>query len=211
MQDKPYRIYPNVNLGKESIIGDYVIIGEHALKPGQKVARTIIGQGATLRSHTVIYYGNQIGISFSTGHGVLIRELNEIGDHVSIGSHSVIEHHVQIASRVRIHSNVFIPEFSIIEEEAWIGPAVTFTNAIHPLCPQVKRCLKGPHVKKGAKIGANATLLPHIVIGENSLIGAGSVVIKDVPPNSVVAGSPARLIKNVKELHCPFNFIDNPY
>ncbi len=211
MPGKDYRIHPNVVLGKDVVIGDYVIIGEHSIKAGDKIPSTLIGDKAVLRSHTVIYHGNKIGDHFMTGHGVLIREFNTIGAQVSIGSHSVIEHHVKIGNRARIHSNVFIPEYSVLEEDVWIGPAVTFTNAFHPQCPQVKRCLKGPHLKRGAKIGANATLLPHITIGENSLIGAGAVVTEDVPANVVAAGVPARIIKEIKELRCPFNFIDNPY
>ncbi len=77
----------------------------------------------------------------------MIRELNQIGDNVSIGTHSVIEHHVQIDDNVRVHSNAFIPEFSILEEGAWVGPNVVFTNALYPLSPQAKSNLKGSHLK----------------------------------------------------------------
>ncbi len=119
---------------------------------------------------------------------------------MSIGSHSVVEHHVTIADRVRIHSNVFIPEYSVLDEGAWIGPCVVFTNALYPLSPDAKRTLKGPHVCAGAKIGANATLLPGITIGRNALVGAGAVVVNDVPDEKVVVGNPARIIKDVSEL-----------
>jgi len=119
---------------------------------------------------------------------------------VSIGSHSVVEHHVTIADRVRIHSNVFIPEYSILDEGAWIGPCVVFTNALYPLSPDAKKTLKGPHVCAGAKIGANATLLPGITIGRNALVGAGAVVVNDVPDGKVVVGNPAHIIKDVFEL-----------
>jgi len=130
----------------------------------------------------------------------MIRELNEIGDHVSIGSHSIIEHHVKIGNRVRIHSNAFIPEYSILEEDTWIGPNVVFTNALYPLSPDAKKNLKGPHLLTGAKIGANATLLPGIVIGRNALVGAGAVVVHNVPDGKVVAGNPARIIKDMNDL-----------
>jgi acetyltransferase-like isoleucine patch superfamily enzyme len=159
----------------------------------------------------VIYAGNTIGDNFQTGHQVMIRELNDIGREVSIGTGSVIEHHVKIGDRVRIHSRVFIPEFSVLEEGCWIGPGVVMTNAFHPLCPKVKDCLVGPTVKKGAKIGANATLLPGVVIGENALVGAGAVVTKDVPAGAVVAGNPAKIIKQIDELDCPFDLIAKPY
>jgi acetyltransferase-like isoleucine patch superfamily enzyme len=125
---------------------------------------------------------------------------NEIGDNVSVGTLSVVEHHISIGNNVRIHTQVFIPEYSILEDEAWIGPNVVLTNAKYPVSPGVKESLKGPVIKKGAKIGANATILPGVVIGVNALVGAGSVVVHDVPEGAVVVGNPARIIKYISEL-----------
>ncbi len=196
----PYIIHPNVILGAYSQIGEYVIIGvpPRHLPPG--ALETRIGAQACIRSHTVIYAGNLIGDNFQTGHTVSIRESNEIGDDVSIGTHSIIEHHVKLAHRVRIHSNVFIPEYSVLEEGSWVGPSVVFTNALYPLSPGAKADLRGPRLMAGAKIGANSTLLPGVVIGRQALVGAGSVVVRHVPDYKVVAGNPARVIKDVREL-----------
>lgn len=148
----------------------------------------------------MIYAGNRIGKRFQSGHNALIREENSIGDDVSIGSGSIIEHHVKIEDGVRIHSRAFVPEFSILEAGCWIGPGVVITNAKYPLAPDAKKTLKGATVRRGAKVGANSTLLPGVVIGENALVGAGSVVTKDVPAGAVVAGNPAKVIKMVSEL-----------
>ncbi len=198
--DHEYRMYPNVHLGLGAEIGEYVIIG---MAPrGAKVGEleTRIGENAMIRSHTVIYAGNVIGDNFQTGHGALIRELNEIGDNVSVGSHSIIEHRVRIGNNVRIHSDVFIPEFSILEEGSWVGPNAVFTNALYPLGRNVKANLKGPHLLPGAKIGANATLMPGVTIGRNALVGAGALVLRDVPDGKVVVGNPARVVNDVAEL-----------
>jgi acetyltransferase-like isoleucine patch superfamily enzyme len=197
---QPYLIHPNVYLRDTVQVGAYVIIGEppRGWQPGE--LETHIGSGSVIRSHTVIYAGNVIGANFQTGHGTMIRELNEIGDNVSIGTHSIIEHHVKIGHRVRIHSSAFIPEYSILEEGAWVGPNVVFTNAMYPLSLRAKKNLKGPHLLPGAKIGANATLLPGVVIGRNALVGAGAVVVDDVPDGKVVVGNPARVIKDVSDL-----------
>ena len=193
-------IYPDVYLGADCHIGEYVIIGEPPRGATPESPRLRIGDHARIRSHTVIYDGNDIGENFQTGHGVMIREENTIGDNVSVGTGTVIEHHAKIASNVRIHSQAFIPEYSILEENCWVGPNVVLTNAKYPLSIEVKRSLRGPLIKRGAKIGANSTLLPGVVVGENALVGAGSVVTVNVPANKVVAGNPATIIKKVSEL-----------
>jgi len=204
-------IYKNVIIGKNARIEEFVKIGcpPRGKKNGE--LKTVIGKDCHLRSGTVIYAGNVIGDNFSTGHNAVIREKNAIGDNVSIGTLSCIEHHVKIRDNVRIHSQVFVPEYSILEEAAWIGPNAVLTNAFHPQCPRVKECLKGPHIKRGAKIGANATILPAVVIGERALIGAGSVVSKNVPRGAVMCGNPAKVMKDISEIKCKYNRIDNPY
>lgn len=205
-----YRIYEGVEVGPESSIGDYCVIGLPLGDPGDSL-KTVLGSGAIIRSHTVIYAGNIIGVRFRTGHGVNIREKNRIGDDVSIGTHSIIEHDVLIGNRVRIHSGAFIPEFSVLEDESWIGPHVVFTNVLHPLCPEVPKCIKGPTIRRGAKIGANATVLPSVTIGEMALVAAGAVVINDIPARMVAAGNPAKVIKSIDELTCPWEYIAHPY
>jgi acetyltransferase-like isoleucine patch superfamily enzyme len=205
------KIYPNVEIGEGAEIGDFCIIGlpPKGKAPGELVTR--IGKGAVIRSHTVIYAGNEIGEGFNSGHSALIREENKIGDHVSIGSHTVIEHHLEIQDGVRIHSQAFVPEFTVLEKGCWIGPNVVFTNAYHPLCKHVKECLKGATVRSGAKIGANTTVLPDVEIGAGALVGAGSVVVKDVEPGAVMAGVPARKLKDISELTCPYDLCERPY
>jgi acetyltransferase-like isoleucine patch superfamily enzyme len=195
-----YRIYENVNLGAGTMVEDFCIVGTPPRGAAAGALATVIGDGSVIRSHTVIYAGNTIGRNFQTGNKVNIRESNRIGNNVSIGTLSVIEHHVEIADNVRIHTQVFIPEYSVLEEGCWIGPNVVFTNAKYPLSPGVKDSLAGPIIRKGAKIGANSTLLPGVVIGENALVGAGSVVVRDVPAGAVVVGNPARVIRQVSEL-----------
>lgn len=200
MKARTSRVFPNVKMGAAATIEDYCVLGvpPHGACAGELL--TEIGPGAHLRSHTVIYAGNRIGRNFQTGHKANIRESNEIGDDVSIGTLSVVEHHVTIGNNVRIHSQVFVPEFSILEDGAWLGPHVVLTNAKYPLAPGVKKSLKGPRIGKNAKIGANSTILPGVVIGCNALVGAGSVVTRDVPENGVVVGNPARLIKDISLL-----------
>jgi len=205
------RLYPNVHLGNNVQIEDFVIVGVPPANHQPGEVETFIGDNAHLRSHTVIYAGNRIGKDFMTGHGTMIREFNQIGNRVSIGTHSVVEHHVHIGDNVRIHTQVFVPEYTTLMDNCWIGPNVVFTNVLHPLCPKAKECVKGATVEPGAKIGANVTLSPDIRIGRNTLIGSGSVVVKDVPAGVVATGSPLRIIKNLDQLTCPYDLIETPY
>ena len=193
-------VHPNVHLGDGVVVGAFVIIGEppRGRTPGELETR--IGDGGVIRSHTVIYAGNLIGRKFQTGHGVLVREENQIGDNVSVGSHSTVEHHVTIGNGVRIHSQVFVPEYTVLEDGCWLGPNVVLTNARYPLSRGVKERLQGPIIRARAKVGANATVLPGVVIGENALVGAGAVVVGDVPPGVVIAGNPARIIRDISDI-----------
>jgi len=194
------RIYKNVHLGDGSTVEDFSIVGVPPRGAADGELATTIGEGAVIRSHAVIYAGNIIGRNFQTGNKVNIRELNEIGDDVSIGTLSVVEHHVKIGNHVRIHTQAFVPEYSVLEEGSWIGPNVVLTNAKYPASPGAKDQLAGPVIRKGAKIGANSTILPGVVVGENALVGAGSVVVRDVPEGAVVVGNPARVIGHIADL-----------
>lgn len=180
---------------EEIVIGAYCLLGVEG-----DASSLILNGPAMIRSHTVLYLGSTIGPNFTTGHHVLIRHGCKIGYNVSIGSSTVIEHTVTIGNNVRIHSQAFIPEFSVIEDDVWIGPRVTCTNAKYPQSIDVKSTLAGPKILAGAIIGANVTLLPGIEIGKKALIGAGSVIARDVPPATVWAGNPARQINTIDKL-----------
>lgn len=200
-------IHPLANVAQETDIGPdcvieaYCVVGYGDAATASETTRPVrIGLGSHLRQFTVIYWGTEIGKRFHSGHKANIRESCSIGDDVSIGTLSVIEHHVRIGSRVRIHSQAFIPEYSIIEDDVFIGPNVVLTNAKYPASPDVKAHLRGPLIKTKAIIGANATILPGVVIGSQAVVGAGSVVTRDVETGTVVAGNPARAINTVSAL-----------
>ncbi|MBN1696513.1 MAG: hypothetical protein JW881_03265 [Spirochaetales bacterium] len=193
-------VYGNVTIGKNASIGEFCVIGVPPAGKAEGELETVIGDNAVIRSHTVIYAGNNIGDNLNTGHHVTIRESNTIGDNVSIGSLSCIEHHIRIEDGVRIHSQVFVPEYSVLKTDCWLGPNVVLTNAKYPRSRNVKQTLAGPVICEHAKIGANVTVLPGRTIGRHALVGAGAVVTKDVEEGSVVAGNPARSISHIRNI-----------
>jgi acetyltransferase-like isoleucine patch superfamily enzyme len=129
----------------------------------------------------------------------------EIGDDVKIGTFVEIQKGVKIGNRCKISSHTFICEGVTLEDEVFVGHSVTFTNDRFPRATNSSGQLQTETdwncvptlVKRGASIGSGSTLLCGITVGENALIGAGSVVTKNVPPNSVVAGNPAKVIKSL--------------
>jgi acetyltransferase-like isoleucine patch superfamily enzyme len=167
-----------------------------------------IGPGAHIRAGTVIYAGSCIGTGLETGHNVVIREENTIGDHLNIWNSSTIDYGCTIGHGVKIHCNVYVAQFTTLEDEVFLAPGVIIANDPHPLCGL---CMRGPTIKRGARIGVNVTLLPHITIGEGAFIGAGSVVTRDIPAHMLAYGNPARPVRLVDDLPCPFDLVEQPY
>jgi acetyltransferase-like isoleucine patch superfamily enzyme len=197
----------NIIIGKKSNIDKKATIGN---KTGRKIKnrKLFIGKFANIRSGTIIYEGSKIGDYLETGHNVVIREENIIGNHLSVWGNSVIDYGCKIGDNVKIHNQCYISQFTTIEDDVFMAPGVIVAN---DLCPTCGKCMKGPTIKKGARIGANVTLLPHIVIGEYALIGAGAVVTKNIPPGTVAYGNPAQVKKNIDQMVCRFNLVKKPY
>jgi acetyltransferase-like isoleucine patch superfamily enzyme len=145
-----------------------------------------------------------------TGHNVLIREDNEIGAGSGVGTGAILEYGNRIGEGVRIHSGCFL-EWVTLEDGVIVAPQVTFTDDPHPACPRYRDCVGGATVRRGARIGAGAVILPGIEIGARALVAAGSVVTRDVPARAVVAGSPARILADVDALTCRAGLFERPY
>ncbi|MBI5368186.1 MAG: N-acetyltransferase [Planctomycetes bacterium] len=199
-----------IRLGENVKIDTAAILG---YMPGRKLASLDleIGSDSSVRAGSVIYLGSKIGQNMETGHNVVIREENVIGDHFRIWNGSTIDYGCRIGNGVKIHCNCYVAQYTVLEDDVFMAPGVTIANDLHPGCKLSMPCLKGPTLKRGVQVGCNVTILPYVTIGEYALIGAGSVVVKDVPARTVVAGNPARPIKSVYALGCPTGLTDRPY
>jgi len=159
---------------------------------GHSADPLIIGKIALIRSGTIIYSAVKLGDNFKTGHKAVIRENTEIGDNVLVGTFSVLDGNCRIGNNVSIQSCAYITAFTTIEDNVFIGPRVVTANDKYMVTGAK---LIGPTIKKGARIGANATLLPGVVIGEGAVVGSAAVVTRDVPANVTVVGNPARPLR----------------
>lgn len=198
-----------LKIGKGKKLESRVIFGE---QPSRKIKDLdlIVGKNAFIRSGSILYLGSQIGNSLQTGHNVIIREENDIGDDFSIWSNSIIDYGCKIGNRVKIHCNCYIAQYTTIEDDVFMAPGVIVANDLHPGTPDAMGCMKGPTIRKGTQIGCNATILPHITIGEYVLVGAGSVLTKDIPSHTIVYGNPAKVVKKITDYRCKI-LHNNPY
>ncbi len=122
----------------------------------------------------------------------------EIGNNCNINCHVLVENDVKIGNNVTIKPGVQIWDGITIEDNVFIGPNVTFTNDLFPRSKQYPEKFTETIIKKGASIGANATILAGIIIGKNAMIGAGSVVTKSVPENEIWVGNPAKFLRKME-------------
>lgn len=144
------------------------------------VQSTKIGEGTTIWQYAVVL-PNAI-----------------IGNECNICAHTFVENDVKIGNRVTVKSGVFLWDGIVIEDDVFIGPCVAFTNDKHPRSKQYPEKFLRTTIKKGASLGANATILPGITVGEGAMVGAGAVVTRDVAPFTVVVGNPAKILKEIK-------------
>lgn len=194
-------IYPGVKIGKNAWIEDHVILGRQpkgTKHTALKIKPTVplkIGNNVVIGAQCVIYAGCKIGDDVYIADGCIIRERNKIDKLVRLGKGVIFEHDAHLRKGVIVQANAIIGEFMDIGEGAFIGNA--FSANCDKYMKMHSRRFDPPKIKKYARIGGNVTLLPGVTIGEYAVVGAGSVVTKDVAPKTVVVGNPARYLKDV--------------
>ena len=141
----------------------------------------------------------QIGEGTRIWQFVVVLKGAKIGDECNVCAQSLIEGDVVIGDRVTIKSGVQIWDGCVIGDDVFIGPNATFANDLFPRSKHHDVQFHGVTIKNGASIGANATILPGMTIGEKAMVGAGAVVTKDVPARAVVAGNPAKVLRYLED------------
>lgn len=192
-------IYDGVAVGDDSVVCNDCCLGEPLAdyydNPDYENPRTVIGAGARIRSHTIIYAGCEIGIGLTTGHHTCIREYTSIGSHCLVGTMCLLMGNLQIGNYCRLHSYVGIAQRWTLGDFVFIYPFVTMTD--DPWPPSTDTV--GGRIDDFTQVAVHAVLLPGIHVGENCLIGANSVVSKEIPPFSLAAGNPARVLTDIRK------------
>lgn len=173
------------------VIDPNVTVGYGA--PVESDAHVTIGAHSRLRHGTIVYHHVTLGDYFQSGHHALIREHTSVGNHVTLGTGSIIEGHVQIGDFVKIESQCFIPTHVRIGSRVFLGPGVTLTNDRYPLRRRDNYKPEGVIIEDNVTLGARVVICPGITIGSGSFAAAGAVIVRDVPPHSLVKGVPGEI------------------
>lgn len=201
-------IRSGVRIGEGCVINDGAILGKRPGKASlsattgdpREYPPLSLGKAVTVGAGCILYVGAAIGDMIFFGDLATVREDVMIGEFSIIGRGVTVENKVTIGRKCKIETEAYITAFSTIGDYCFIAPCVAFTNDnFLGRTEERKKHFGGPTLKRGARIGANATILPNLVIGEDALVAAGSVVTKDVPPRMIVLGSPAKVLRPVPE------------
>jgi len=193
------------NLGIGVRLGNYIHLDYNEITESRikgDFDKTVnISDRAIIRDGVIIYIGCHIGIKTMIGHYAIIREATAIGDHCKIGHHVVIEGATQIGNHTSIYSQCHITAYSKIGSYVFMGPMTVTTNdsVMSYKRPEIEIEYNGITILDGARIGSGCIIFPGITIGKEALIGAGSLVTKDIPDYAIAYGSPARIIGRISD------------
>ena len=198
-------IHAGTRLGAGCHVEAHAVLGRQprpavtsTVQPPADLPSLVIGDGTSIGAGAVVYAGTRIGKQCLLGDHAFVREGCQIGDRVIIGTHVTVEQEVSIGSDSKLQTGAYIAAWTTIEENCFIAPCVVTSNDNFMGRTEARFAQRGgPIIRRGARVGANVTLLPNIEIGAEAFVAAGSVVTRDVPPGKLVMGSPARVVRDV--------------
>jgi acetyltransferase-like isoleucine patch superfamily enzyme len=199
-------VYPGTVLGDGVKILEHAVVGKQpSLSPRSTAKReplppTAIGDGTIVSTGAIVFAGSTIGARVILGDQSCVRERVTVGDDVVVGRGSLVENDTTIGARTKIQAEAYITAYCELEEDVFIAPCVVTTNDnFMGRTERRHELIKGATIRRGARVGGGVILCPAIEIGEEAFVGAGAVVTKDVPARKLVAGNPARVLRDVPE------------
>jgi acetyltransferase-like isoleucine patch superfamily enzyme len=199
-------VYPGTILGEgvkvleNAVVGKQPVLSPRSTAKREPLPPTRIGDGSIVSTGAIVFAGTSIGARVILGDQSCVRERVTIADDVVVGRGSLVENDTTIGAMSRIQADAYITAYSTLEEQVFVAPCVVTTND-NFMGRTEKRleAMRGPTIRRGARVGGGAILCPGVEIGEEAFVGAGAVVTKDVPPRVVVVGTPAKVLRDVPE------------
>ena len=199
-------VYPGTVLGDGVRVLENAVVGKQPTLSPRSTARreplepAVIGDGSVVSTGAIVFAGTRVGARVIVGDQACIRERVELGDDVVVGRGSLVENDTTIGAMTKIQADAYITAYSTLEEHVFVAPCVVTTNDNWMGRTEARfGNVKGPTIRRGARIGGGAILCPAVEIGEEAFGGAGAVVTKDVAARVVVVGSPARVLRDVPD------------
>jgi acetyltransferase-like isoleucine patch superfamily enzyme len=199
-------VYPGTVLGEGVKVLEGAVVGKQpTLSPRSTAKReplppAQLGEGTIVSTGAIVFAGATIGARVILGDQSCVRERVEIGDDVVVGRGSLVENDTTIGAMTKIQADAYITAYSTLEEHVFIAPCVVTTNDNWMGRTEARfGNVKGPTIRRGARVGGGAVICPALEIGEEAFIGAGAVVTKDVPARALMVGNPARRIRDVAD------------
>lgn len=197
-------IHSGARIGAGTVIGDHAVLGKQVRLAASSTASREplppleVGAACTIGAHAVINAGSKIGTLSLVGDQAMVRERVTIGERCVLGRSALVENDTTLGDRVKVQANAYLTAYMTIEDDVFIAPCVMTTNDNYMGRTEQRFAERGgPTIRRAARVGGGATLLPNVEVGEEAFVGAGAVVTKDVPARQLVVGSPARVLREV--------------
>jgi acetyltransferase-like isoleucine patch superfamily enzyme len=197
-------VYPGTVLGDGVKVLEGAVVGKQPTLSPRSTARreplgpAVLGDGTVVSTGAIVFAGSRLGARVIVGDQACVRERVELGDDVVVGRGSLVENDTTVGALTKIQAHAYITAYSTLEESVFIAPCVVTTNDnFMGRTERRHELIEGPTIRRGARVGGGAVLCPGVEIGEEAFVGAGAVVVKDVPPRVLVVGNPARVLREV--------------
>jgi acetyltransferase-like isoleucine patch superfamily enzyme len=189
----------NVRVLENAVVGKQPSLAASSTAKREPLPPAVIGDGTVVSTGAIVFAGSTIGANCIVGDQSCIRERVSMADGCVLGRGSLIENDTTVGAGTRIQAEAYVTAYSTLEEDVFIAPCVVTTNDnFMGRTEQRKALMKGPTIRRSARVGGGSIICPGIEIGEEAFVGAGAVVTRDVPPRKVVVGSPARVLRDVR-------------